>query len=287
MNINDFLSSNPKLELVTNKYEEKYIIYSDDYIGKCIKDYNRFSPTEIIFLENFINESDNIIEGGTNIGSHTIPLSKFNKNGKYFCFEPQFDIYNILSQNILLNNRTNVIPYNYALGEENSIVRYKSSGLDYKNRGGFTIPTDNTNDYDCSLHIKPITDFDDIMSLDKIKLIKLDIEGYEPIVLKTMKDLIMKHKPILFVEYNDMTFKDIVNIIKSFDYSLYYFNTLCNQYNQSMRILDTSIKISDVNLVCFPNNSTYEIPHYLVRVNDEKEPNNYCFISYNTVLYHK
>lgn len=287
MNITDFLSNNLKLELVTNKYEEKYVIYSDDYIGKCIRDYNRFSPTEIAFLEKFINEDDNIIEGGANIGSHTIPLSKLNKNGKYFCFEPQADIYNILSQNINLNNRTHVIPYNYALGEENSVVRYKSSGLDSKNRGGFTIPSDNTDDYDCSLHIKPITDFADIMSLDSIKLIKLDIEGYEPIVLKTIKTLITKYNPILFVEYNNMTFNDIVNIIKSLDYSLYYFNTLCNQYNQSVQIQDTNIQLCDLNLVCFPNNSKYEIPSYLVKVNDEKEPNNKCFVSYNTVLYEK
>jgi FkbM family methyltransferase len=276
---------NPTLELLSNIYNEKYLAFIDDQIGYHIKNSNRFSPSEIIFLEQYIKDNDNIIEGGANIGSHTIPLSKLNKNGKTYCFEPQYDIFDILKTNIKLNNISHIIPYRYALGDEYKIINYNKSDCRYDfNRGGFSIPTDNKSNYDSQLIIKPITDFYEIMSLDSIKLSKLDIEGYEPIVLKTMKDLIIKHNPILFIEYNDSTFNDIVSFIKSLDYTVFYFNTLCSQYNQCIGKEDSSIKLCDINIVCFPNSKIYNIPPYLVRVNNEILPNKEVFVVYTDII---
>jgi FkbM family methyltransferase len=279
---------NPSFEIIKNNLNEKYLIYPDDYIGDCIKKYGRFSPTEITFLEKYIKDDDNIIEGGANIGSHTIPLAKLNTRGKVFCFEPQVDIYTTLKLNITLNKCKNVVSYRYALGNSNDIIRYNmSTAINKNNRGGFSIPSNNSLGANSYLIIKSITDFTDIYSLNHIKLIKLDIEGYEPIVLKTMTDLIMKHRPILFIEYNNKTFFEIVSIIKPLNYTLFYFNTLVSQYNQFAGKQDNTVQQCDVNIVCFPNDKEFDIPTYLIKVENENYPRLDCFVSYNDVTNNK
>ncbi len=277
---------NPTLELLENKYNEKYLAYTDDQIGHWIKHSDRFSPTEIIFLEKYINENDNIIEGGANIGSHVIPLANKNKKGKYFCFEPQEDIFDILKININLNNCKNVIAYNYGLGLKEEVIHYKISENRHNfNKGGFMIPKNKDSDYDAKLIIKNIYDNENINNLENLKLIKLDIQGFEYNVLLTLINIIFKFKPILFIGYNDDTFNDLIILIKNLNYNIYYFNTLTSQYNQCKNINDDSIKQCDVNLVCFHKDSLINIPNYLKEVLNETLPNKNYFVSYNDVLY--
>ena len=46
------------MEIITTKDNYKYCIYKNDYIGECLREYGWFSPTEIFFLKQFINEND-------------------------------------------------------------------------------------------------------------------------------------------------------------------------------------------------------------------------------------
>lgn len=257
-------------ELITTTDGYKYMIYKNDCISTCLKTYDSFSPTEILFLSTLIDENDNIIEIGTNLGSHCIPLSKKNRLGKYFCFEPQIDIFKMLVTNITLNECDNVIPYNYGISDKFSLIPYSTSKINKKNRGGFRINTDifSTNN-DTFLKLQPISYFSELFTLESVKLIKIDVEGFEILVVNSLRDLIAKFKPIIFVEYEHNTFSELCKILKNMDYHLYYFNTSRNQYNKYKGIPDNDTRFCDINIVCFPNrldNITYltEIKNELI-----------------------
>lgn len=260
------------MEVITTKDNYKYCIYKNDYIGECLREYGWFRPTEIFFLKQFINENDNVMEIGANIGSHCIPLSKMNSKGKFFCFEPQIDIYKMLVTNITLNECNNVIPYNYGISKDTNLIYYKNEQVNSKNRGGFSIPKTSNQNAGTFLKTHSIKYFKELYNLESLKLIKIDVEGYECEVIDDLNSLIKKHSPIIFVEYNFDTFYRVCQQMQSLDYNIYYFNTTVNQYDRVIDKENNNIRYADVNLVCFPKHYT-DIPNYLQRYENETRPN--------------
>jgi FkbM family methyltransferase len=62
-----------------------------------------------------IHESDIVIDIGGNIGTFTLLASKRASGGRVFAFEPNKENYELLLQNIALNELTNVIPVRAAV----------------------------------------------------------------------------------------------------------------------------------------------------------------------------
>jgi hypothetical protein len=50
-----------------------------------------------------------------------------------------------------------------------------------------------------------------------IDFIKIDVEGYDHLVIKGMLKSIKKYKPIIFVEYNVENIKNICTLLKNYD----------------------------------------------------------------------
>ena len=132
------------------------------------------------------------IDVGANVGLHTIPLSaKVGKSGRVIAFEPDPDNYNLLRRNIKNNNLLNVTAYNIGLSSKTEVnTLYQSS----TNRGSLSLCKDNVEG--TSPQLKPITielttadEFLKDLSLP-VSLIKIDVEGAEPLVLQGMTGLL-------------------------------------------------------------------------------------------------
>jgi FkbM family methyltransferase len=145
-------------------------------------------------MATLIKEGDMVVDIGANQGQYTIFLSKLvGQKGKVYAFEP--DPRNFL----ILKHRTrklkNVIIERSAVGNKKSKVEFY---LD-KFLGMSTIYKDAS--------ASPITCLEvDMVSLDDyfqdlkgdIALIKMDVQGSEPLVLDGMKNLIKKVKVLIF-----------------------------------------------------------------------------------------
>jgi FkbM family methyltransferase len=263
-------------EIVTNIFNEHFSGIKGDYIFESIRDFAYFSPQEIIFLKQFIDSDDTVIEIGTNIGCHTIPLSSNNPNGEYYCFEPQKHIYYYLTKNITMNGRTNVTAFNFGLGNNNKTIYYDKIILHENNSGAFCLSqigaSDEKGDNKFELDIKNINCIESIKHLTKLKLIKMDVESMEYEILVTMKDIITKFNPIIFVEYSSDTFQDMCVFLNNLGYKIYWFNTCNYQYNMFKCINDNKpyrcngkLPLGDINIICFHNSYT-NIPTYLEEI---------------------
>ena len=63
-------------------------------------------------MNKFIEKDDVVFDIGSNIGAFTIPFAKkVGPKGKVFAFEPQSFIYNLLKDNVKLNNLKNTKIY--------------------------------------------------------------------------------------------------------------------------------------------------------------------------------
>jgi len=138
-----------------------------------------------------ITKDDVVIDIGAYIGTHTLPFSHFAK--KVYAFEANDEIYSCLQSNVDINLVDNVTTYNTLLSDSNEQLNF------YKRPDGTSRVS--------SRAVKGQHQFlqgdslDNILDTDeKIKLIKIDVEGHEFKVLDGAKKIINKSKPIILIE---------------------------------------------------------------------------------------
>ena len=179
-----------------------------------------------------------IIDIGANIGSFSLKLAKkcFDSKKQFliYSFEPNKIIFNLLKNNLSLNKdiSKNIYPFQIPLGDKNTEVDFINKE---QNSGGSKVLKSNK-DLESKLQTVKLKQisldyFVENNEIDHIDIIKIDVEGYEPIVLDGCINTIKKYKPILYIEITPMWFKDIgrssneiLNFLKSIGYKIYLDN---------------------------------------------------------------
>ena len=78
--------------IIKQKYKHGIFSYytNDKIIGKSLSEYGEWSELEVDLIKQIVSDNENIIEIGSNIGTHTIPLAKHVSNGGcVYAIEPQ------------------------------------------------------------------------------------------------------------------------------------------------------------------------------------------------------
>lgn len=159
----------------------------DKYIGTRIA-LQKYEEYESLLILKQIKKNFVVVDVGANIGYYTLLLAKICK--KVYAIEPDKMCFEILLKNIKENNLKNVVAINKAVsdksGKEKFIVDSENLGNSRLGIGNETVET-----------IK----LDDLIK-EKIDLIKIDVQGHEPLVIAGTKSIIAKYSPILFMEFN-------------------------------------------------------------------------------------
>ena len=83
-----------------------------DWIDYQLATKGEFSPIHSWIVENFVTEDSTVVDVGAHIGTFTIPASK--KAKRVYSFEPVIETFQRLTDHILINDSTNIIPFNFA-----------------------------------------------------------------------------------------------------------------------------------------------------------------------------
>jgi len=179
-------------------------------------------------------ENPIIFDIGSNIGTFTTWLSKAFPNGKIYCFEPQRSVFQILCGNIAINNLYNVYTYNLAIGKDNTKIKFHEPNYFIKNDfGTFSLIDDaikEKNKNEIIVQINTLDWFIEYYEIEKIDLIKIDVEGMDMDVLIGAKNTIQKYKPIIFIEHHNSK-KTIIGEIKSY----------LNNFNYKYEIVENNL----------------------------------------------
>tara|TARA_R100001163_G_scaffold65473_2_gene62756 strand:- start:4308 stop:5048 length:741 start_codon:yes stop_codon:yes gene_type:complete len=187
----------------------KFTVMNTDFIGIWLLEGKHFEIECIRELEKHLQPGDNVLDIGANIGCYAIPLAKkVGPNGRLFAFEPQGPVNDLLVKNIEQNELKDIaIPYHFALGHKNGVARMNKKcdqgiDLDYSskthvNYGGINLGSDGE-----EVPMLTVDTFVEQWNNLKIKMIKIDVEGAERMVLAGAKRTIELHRPIVFFEDN-------------------------------------------------------------------------------------
>jgi FkbM family methyltransferase len=201
-----------------------YVLYNrhDTVIGRLIELYGEYFETEVAIFRRFMAPGDVALDVGANIGAHTLALAGLaGPAGAVYAFEPQRLVFQTLCANVALNSLSNVQCVNAAVGATARVLHLFDPDPEADNNfGGVELamlaapagapPT-------------PQVVLDEYLALDRLKLVKIDVEGMEAEVLRGAAATLDRHKPVLYVEnaYVDRS-PELIGLLQGYGYQLYW-----------------------------------------------------------------
>lgn len=232
-----------------------YFLYNrnDQYIGRSIEQYGEFSALEMKLFAQICTPGSVVIEVGANIGAHTVGLARLvGPQGRVLAFEPQRLPFQMLCANVALNSLDNVDCFWAAVSSEVGSINVPDLNprKEY-NFGGLTLLGSQSGRRVACLTL------DQYVTLPKVDLVKIDVEGMEADVLKGGEGLLKRFKPLLYVE-NDRLEKSetLTRLIASFDYRMYWhLPPLFNPDNFFANRENSYLNVVSANMLCVHRDS--------------------------------
>lgn len=171
------------------------VLEGDSHVSKWIEECGKLCHDETVPLHilPLLKKGDWVVEGGANLGTHTVPYAKaVGESGHVFAFEPNPAAFECLVNNT--KDCPNVALYQCALSnlEEDGYLHLEL------NVGASYILPRHRHDQVLKVHCRPLDSFE----FDKVDFIKLDIEGYELFALHGAAMTLIRHRPIILLELN-------------------------------------------------------------------------------------
>lgn len=180
----------------------KFKLDISDYIGHFY--YFGFKDPSIQELLTISKDKSVIFDIGANIGYTALNMAKSNSTQTIYAFEPDSFNFDCLVNNINLNSNSKIHPFQLGFGEK--VGKEKLIITTNSNLGENKINANATSNYSW-ITISTIDHFCSEENINKIDLIKIDVEGYEYNVLKGGESSIEKWRPTLFIELIDANLK--------------------------------------------------------------------------------
>ncbi len=206
--------------IITTRDNTKYCgDVFDSTLCKCLHLNDNYEPSVTEYLKKTLKKGDIFIDVGANEGMFGILAGKLvGHTGKVYCIEPLPRNISILKKNIRINNLNNVIIYDVAAGDENKDVSFFDIKINNMLGGGENIMTTLLSKIPGMVQLIKVKQrrLDTLINepLDKIKLIKIDTEGYEEYVLKGLDSWLTGKCSIDFIiEMNPNKSKYIIDLL--------------------------------------------------------------------------
>ncbi len=168
----------------------------DNGVERSLHETGTYEKGVLGFMQDYLQPGDVFVDIGANIGLMSIYAAKCVGNeGHVHAFEALPKTAAILQENIDINACRNITIHGFALGAENGIATiYENPQV---NRGGASLVVNDGSD---GTQI-PVKKLDDVYPSEApISMVKIDVEGYEPMVLEGARNTLLRCRPIVIIE---------------------------------------------------------------------------------------
>lgn len=198
-----------------------------------------------------LNSGDTFLDIGASIGQMTFHAANLvGSAGKVICFEPHPDRYAGLCDGITINRKENIIAYNAGLGE------YEEELKLFTNRISPTLVPDGVDDNDYKS--VRILNLDSVLreeGIANVRMVKIDVEGFELNVLKGARELLSSHNaPIMCIEHENLSADPLAPLyfLKEINkYNFYNLRQKKNRISKLERVVSPEHARMGDNVFCF------------------------------------
>jgi FkbM family methyltransferase len=204
-----------------------------------------FEPNEFVFIAKMLSPGMVFVDGGANDGLYAILAGHYvGRSGRVLAVEPSSRECQRLQANVALNRLDNVLLEQVALGEEpgESYLAVAGIGREVLNALVPRHESDSTQTGGESVRVETIDSLVRRHRLERVDVIKLDIEGSEVDALLGAKETLARFRPILLVEAEadrlatlNRTVDDLVALLEQHDYGVWVFDKETAQLRPAQR----------------------------------------------------
>lgn len=187
----------------------------------------------INFYKKLSRKGGMIIDIGAHAGDTTVPMAlAVEKEGIVLGIEPNKYVYKILEKNAALNpDITNIKPHCFAVTEEDGDFTFHYSDASFCNGGFLSEIESNKHNHNYRLDVKgvaliPFLEKNYKEELKNLHLVKIDAEGYDKEIIKSIAPLLKEYHPNMMVEcykkLNSEERDELFSVIDQLGYHLFY-----------------------------------------------------------------
>jgi FkbM family methyltransferase len=174
-----------------------------DVMGRHIYKYGTYEPDLTALLQRYLRltDGDVFLDVGANLGWYGLLVGRTQPPGvRIICFEPDPDTFELLRHNIEMNGLSRIEPHQVAISDVSTrrlLFRYsdKNTGrhslLPINDGGEIEVESTTLADFCARERVEP----------ERVRLIKIDVEGYESFVLRGMNEM-LPAVPAILAEYS-------------------------------------------------------------------------------------
>jgi FkbM family methyltransferase len=162
-----------------------------------------FEPDTVTLLKLLCAESSRVLDVGANIGMTALAFSEICPKGRISAIEPLPRTFQYLRRNVAEAGVRNIKLFNFALGSSDDSVLMQGHPSNFACSfvaDSYRIPT---NDHFAEkISVKRLDNAFSELSLDRLDLMKVDVEGFELEVFAGAREILSTYRPIVFLEMN-------------------------------------------------------------------------------------
>lgn len=208
-------------------------------------------------IEKCLRPGDIFLDVGANIGLMSLLASTcISPAGRVYAFEPEPHTFRLLQKNISMNSIQNILTFNIGLGATKGSQEIYNNQDDNRGTSSFIKHTSEA----VKAAEVPVTTLDDFIienQIHSVRMMKVDVEGWEMEVLKGAQTLLSSPQaPIVCIEYNTSfpNHADIYDFLVSMNtYQMYILSHANWRVSRLVQIqsLNDMPQTGSPNLYCF------------------------------------
>ena len=184
------------------------------------------------FFGKLLTEGSFCIDIGAHTGDTTVPMAvALGKEGKVLALEPNPYVYKILEKNASLNpGHGRILPIPYAATHEPGVFTFHYSDASFCNGGFLEKIKNNQHNHNYTLDVEGIRLSDYLREnhprdLERLSLVKVDAEGYDKEILKSIADILARYQPRILAEcykrLNNQERSELYHALSDLGYALF------------------------------------------------------------------
>ncbi len=188
--------SNCKMVLDFNSHMDRSIFLSGLFGKYVLEDLTNF-------ISKYLKNDSIVFDIGANSGFFSLFSSLIAKGGSIHAFEPAPRPYQNFSQSVKINNIKNIKVNNVCVGAKKGRVEFYVAS--HSDVSSLKVTPYQKKNKTILIEMITLEEYCKVNTVRKLDLIKIDVEGGERDILFSSKNILRKFKPLLVVEFSNLT----------------------------------------------------------------------------------
>jgi FkbM family methyltransferase len=207
-----FLTAARQIQLVDLADFRIYARANDLYIGRALISGVPYEPHVVRRMRPFLKPATVFVDIGANIGYFSLLAAAcVGATGRVLAFDPNLDNCELLKLSMQANGFTNITVYPYAVADQEQMILLAAFGSNgvvanfhADGQPGQVPRAEQQTDQEAGManYLAKAVVLDALLhDVERIDVIKMDIEGSELRALQGMRELVARHRPAIFSEF--------------------------------------------------------------------------------------